>query len=497
MKDENLDEVIDQLVDKEEQNNIDDSIETEQPDYTGENPLYVDMKRELDSVGCGFCLAKWTQVTMHLQTGHTHSCHHPRTHKIPVAEIKRNPSALHNTRYKKMRRKEMMEGKRPEECDYCWNIEDTSNNFSDRVYKSTETWSKPYLNEIKNSSWRQDYNPKYVEVSFANTCNFKCSYCGPQFSSTWMKEIKSSGGYPTSDNFNDVRQMEKEDSLPIPHKDYNPYVEAFWKWWPELYRSLHTFRITGGEPLLSKDTWKVLDYIIDNKNPNRNLQLGINSNLGVDDRIIDKFIEKIKKIEDENRVREFIIFTSVDTWGKHAEYIRHNLVFNKFWDNINKILNECPRLNVTIMCTYNALSIPNFPKLIEGVYNLKDTYGSNDRYWNSAVFLDSSYLRHPSHQTVQVLPESFAEDIYKQTQLMEFYGTPDFDKRLVGYSDIEVQKIKRIHDWMLSEKDAVNIFNNRQNFYRFFSEHDRRRGTDFKKTFPELTEFYEQCKELC
>jgi hypothetical protein len=80
---------------------------------------------------------------------------------------------------------------------------------------------------------------------------------------------------------------------------------------------------------------------------------------------------------------------------------------------------------------------------------------------------------------------------------MEYYATPDFDRRLVGYSDIEVQKIKRIHDWMLSEKDAVGVFNNRQNFYRFFNEHDRRRGTDFKKTFPELAEFYEQCGELC
>ena len=34
------------------------------------------VKKELDAVGCGFCLAKWTQVTMHLGSGITHSCHH-------------------------------------------------------------------------------------------------------------------------------------------------------------------------------------------------------------------------------------------------------------------------------------------------------------------------------------------------------------------------------------------------------------------------------------
>ena len=47
---------------------------------------------KLNSVGCGMCLAKWTQTTIHLQLGRTHSCHHPDTHKIPVAEIKKNPS---------------------------------------------------------------------------------------------------------------------------------------------------------------------------------------------------------------------------------------------------------------------------------------------------------------------------------------------------------------------------------------------------------------------
>ena len=60
--------------------------------------------------------------------------------------------------------------------------------------------------------------------------------------------------------------------------------------------------------MLAKDTWKVLDYIINEPNPNRNLNFAINSNLGLDDKMIDKLIGKINKIEDEDRVNEFIIF---------------------------------------------------------------------------------------------------------------------------------------------------------------------------------------------
>jgi hypothetical protein len=68
------------------------------------------------------------------------------------------------------------------------------------------------------------------------------------------------------------------------------------------------------------------------------------------------------------------------------------------------------------MVTYNALSVFNYDKLIHNVYGLKTEYASTDRYWNSAVFLDSSYLRHPQHQTVQVLPYNFSNNILNQTK---------------------------------------------------------------------------------
>ena len=467
-----------------------------QQTYTGDNPFYVEVRDKLNSIGPGMCLAKWTQVTMHLQLGHTHSCHHPRTHFIPTAEIKRNPSALHNTAHKRKRRKEMLEGDKPAECDYCWNVESSSDRFSDRTFKSAESWSLPHYEEIKNLDWRADYNPKYVEVAFSNACNFKCSYCGPAFSSKWMEEIEKHGAYPTTDKFNDLQHLVYDNKKPFKQTEHNPYVEAFWEWWPDLYKDLHTFRITGGEPLMSKDTWGVLDYIIDNPNPNRELNLAINSNLGVPDKLLDRFIEKIQRICDENRVKEFVVFTSVDTWGEQAEWIRNGLVFNKFWDNVNKLMTKCPRVNLTFMSTYNALSVPNYHKLIEGVYQLKKEYGSSDRYWESAAFLDTSYLRHPSHQTVQILPLDFANNIFKQTQLADFYGVPLFENKYIGYSDIEIQKIKRTYDWMMSVKHDRNLIHNQYNFGKFVEEHDKRRGTDFIKTFPELEEFYEFCKSI-
>ena len=105
------------------------------------------------------------------------------------------------------------------------------------------------------------------------------------------------------------------------------------------------------------------------------------------------------------------------------------------------------------MSTYGCLSVPNYKKLIEGVYDLKKTYGSRDRYWASAVFLDSSYLRYPWHQSVQILDDKWNNEVLEQSKLLYFMGVPIFDHNYIGYSDIEIQKVKRIHDWMTAEKD--------------------------------------------
>ena len=183
--------------------------------------------------------------------------------------------------------------------------------------------------------------------------------------------MKKHGEFSTGDGFNSLQQLEKDDKLPIPQREHNPYVEAFWKWWPELYKSMDTFRITGGEPLLSKDTFKVLDKIIETKTPNKNLKLSINSNLCVEDKLVDKFIEKAKIIIDEERVKEFILYTSVDTFGKQAEYIRFGLEFDKLFSNIDRILTELPKVTIVVMSTFNIFSPFNYEKLVRKIYDYK------------------------------------------------------------------------------------------------------------------------------
>jgi hypothetical protein len=456
--------------------------------------IFVETKEKLNSVGCGFCLAKWTQVTMHLHNGMTHSCHHPSPHKIPMIELETNPTALHNTNYKKNVRREMLTNKKPQECGYCWNIENNSKSYSDRVFKSAEDWSSKNFDEIKSLKWDANYNPKYVEVSFSNTCNFKCSYCGPTFSSKWVEEIEKHGGYPTANNFNNLDWLKNTDQVPYKHSEHNPYVEAFWKWWPDLYNDLDTFRITGGEPLLSKDTWAVLEHIATTDNPNRNLNLSINSNLGGPENLIDRFISLSEKIINEGRVKTLIVFTSCDTYGKQAEYARHGLNFDEFIGNIELILSRLPKVTVNIMCAFNVFSPFGYEKLIDTVFELKKKYHNKERYWISAVQLDTSYIRYPQHLTVKVLEKEHKELILKAAKKSYYYAMREFTHDHYGFSDTEVQKIKRLYDYSIGFDYSVNEQQNKIDFVNFVDEHDKRRGTNFIETFPELEKMYNNVK---
>jgi hypothetical protein len=49
---------------------------------------------------------------------------------------------------------------------------------------------------------------------------------------------------------------------------------------------------------------------------------------------------------------------------------------------------------------------------------------------------------------------------------------------------------------MISPQDTQKQMKNRSNFYKYFSEHDKRRGTNFVETFPELEEFYNFCSKI-
>jgi organic radical activating enzyme len=447
------------------------------------------IKLKLDTKSPSLCLAKWKQVSLHLPTGFNNSCYHPPLHRIPIEEIGRTPAALHNTEHKKQQRRMMLAGTRPAECQYCWNMEDLGQ-MSDRHYRSGEPWAARHFDSIAESTGDEnDVIPSYVEVNFNHACNLACSYCSPQFSSTWQQEVDRLGAYPTSTPHNDPDHFRGE-RRPIPSREHNPWVEAFWQWWPDLYPELTHFRMTGGEPLMDRNTYRVFDYVLNNPKPD--LHLCVTSNFSVEESLWKKYKDYVKRLCDRGTIEHFMQYVSLDGWGAQAEYMRHGLDFELLWDRVNQFLTEIPSVNsLTFIVTMNNLSVISLENLFAGILGLRKIYNSNYQ----RVWFDTPVLRQPAWQSLQILPESYCDRLESLWAWMIRQHERE-DAPFQGFKDFEIQRLDRDIAWMREGQnlDTGYLKQQRADFFRFFSEHDRRRATDFLKTFPEMSAWWKECE---
>ena len=198
------------------------------------------VKPKLDEISSTMCMAKWLWTSIHLTNGTTNSCFLPPIHKIQVDNIKQNPKGLHNTPEKKEQRAMMLKGEKPEGCSYCWNIEKMDRSFnSDRHYRSSEPWAQAGWDDVLAKGADGDIEPRFMEINFNHACNLACSYCSPHLSSKWAEDIEQHGPYPTKVPHNSIDYFKQIKQYPIPNREHNPYVEAFWEWWPELLSLIH------------------------------------------------------------------------------------------------------------------------------------------------------------------------------------------------------------------------------------------------------------------
>jgi organic radical activating enzyme len=441
-----------------------------------------------DKLGPGLCLAKWQQVSLHLPTGLTNSCYHPPLHAIDATLLKDNPSALHNTPYKKAQRKIMLRNERPQECSYCWTQEDMGN-LSDRHYRSGEPWAAEHFETIVNSTGDEDAIPSYVEVNFNHACNLKCSYCSPQFSSSWADEIARYGAYPTSNPHNDPSHFAGR-RRPIPAREDNPYVDAFWEWWPSLYPKLKHFRMTGGEPLMDRNTYRVFDYVL--AFPKSDLHIDVTSNFSVEEKLWEQYFSYVSQLCNTN-IEHFMQYVSLDSGiAEHAEYIRHGMEFKRVLARVDYFLRHIPNRNsLTFIITMNNLSVLGLKRQLETVLALRRLHSTTYQ----RVWFDTPILRQPAWQSLQILPPVYVKRLQDVVDWMQAnLETPE--RPFQGFKDYEVQRMQRVVDWMRegSKLASEYVKLQRADFFRFFNEHDKRRETDFLKTFPEMREFWNECK---
>ena len=233
---------------------------------------------------------------------------------------------------------------------------------------------------------------------------------------------------------------------------------------------------------MSKDVWRTLEYIVDNPQPQ--LQIAINTNLGTDKKLIDKLINTINRLED--KVDRIDVYTSVESSKDYAEYARDGLDYDYWYDNCKRVLRETNSL-VAIMTTLNILCLHGFHNFIEDIMHLRIEF--NENLENNRVPISLNYLRWPPHLQSTLLDvhdrKYFVGMFLKQGKRWLKYNSPDKWARL--YLE-EYDQLKRWCDYLLHEPTQLKF---RKDFVNFIKAYDMRRGKDFTKVYPGMAHLLE------
>lgn len=372
----------------------------------------------------------------------------------------------------------MLAGQRPPGCEYCWRIEDMADStgttpVSDRVYKS-KIYPIEALHHARDTPPESDVDLLTLEIAFDRTCQLACSYCNPAFSTTWVRDIQRNGPYANLDSDGRNHFTHTHDhSQQYKITQVNPYVDAFFAWWEQdLHRTLQELRITGGEPLMSHYTWRLIDWFRDN--PQRSSTgLAINSNLGPD---VD-----VARLIDSTEGMAVEIYTSQESTGAQAEYIRHGLDYDQWCHNVESLLSA--GRTVHFMATINALCLTRLVQHLDHLVEWKKRYG------REAVNFTLNILRFPSFQSPVILPAALRSGF--RDQLVDFVVR----HRGRNYMhEHEINHCVRLIDYLdvvrTPHGDAAELTVLRKDFGSFYQQYDQRRGLSFETTFPELAAWY-------
>ena len=346
--------------------------------------------------------------------------------------FKNKPSEVWNSPTYQQIRQEMLSGTRPEMCVRCFKEEDTG------VESARLNYNKRWYDESKEYAVDAVLDIEYIDLRLGNLCNLKCRMCNPYASNQWIEEWNSV-----------VVKAELVPNTKINIEEENRLKKLTWptdtKTWDsvsEIANTIEEIYLTGGEPTLAIEQYKLFDILID-KGFAKNIKLKYNTNL--------TNIPK-KMIEYWSSFKQVQLNASIDAHGELNKYIRYPTAWSMVEKNIDQFLNM-PNVVVQIHCTIQTYNILHLDKLFEWI----DTTCKLKPYLN--------ILNHPRSLNIQVLPTELKE-LAKQ-RLEPFLDWP---------------KVKDMINYMFAEDNTKYL----QEFFDYTAELDRLREQDFFVYVPEL-----------
>lgn len=240
-------------------------------------------------------------------------------------------------------------------CETCYKKE-TEGSTSPRIER-TKQWINRY-------GAPQGINLQWYDIRNDDTCNLKCKYCGPYYSTTWKKELQ------------------------IPVKRKKPIIVS-----DKDISECRSWYTAGGEPFLNQP---FLDIITRFGVLNPSAEIVITSNLS---NVSDKWLDALSKL------KNLTITASIDASGTLLQYLRYPVTEQRVTETMQRIYNHTDA-NILAGTTASNLSIHAFGNTYEYLKeNLKD---------HSQI--DMGIVETPEEFTVNAIPYDVRQHYVESTQ---------------------------------------------------------------------------------
>lgn len=407
-------------------------------DYGSRVPIGISLdemseyEKELLTKSDTFCMIPW----LHLHgwpTGEAFVCC-VSNDKVPLGNLREQTmEELWNSDRIKRVRKNMLEGKPCIECNRCYNDEkngmfsmrnsinrDMGHHIAD-VHKTHEDGTHP------------EFKIRYWDVRFSNICNFKCRYCGPNFSSNWWEDKAALYGASKVGHDKFLHAGKDKDDIWEQMQPHLPYIEKIY--------------FAGGEPLLMEEHYRLLKYLVENDRTD--VQLVYNTNFS------ELVFKKQDVLEWWKKFDSVSVGASLDAMGERAEYMRKGTIWSEIEENRRRMIEVCPRVDFYISATINLFNI----------FHITDFH----RDWIDKGLIkpqdfNINILRGPAYYRADILPREMKDDA--------------------------IAKIETMVDWIKDRDQLTRATNAYKGLINFLNE------TDNSKLIPHFFAINEQLDQL-
>lgn len=298
-----------------------------------------------------FCPAPWNSIFYHVDSASV-CC-------VNKTRLTISPSQLKETEFVQKLKADFLANKRPDSCSTCWQAEDQGLQ-SIRQHMIT-------ANHDINSGY------KHMELRASNLCNFSCVMCFPRDSSEIAKEVRN-------------------------------ITEENWSQVVDITKNLKTLILTGGEPMLIKKYYDLLDHL------DQNIQLMIYTNCSVYN---PKFVEKML------RIKNVQLQLSIDGVGETAELQRKGTDWETVEKNI-RLYCQLP-VGISIHATMTRYNIPDIVNYVEFLLDLSVK--------NTSIKFNAHTAQWPRHARIENLVGQSRSSAVEQLGIaIEMISSSNFQK---------------------------------------------------------------------